>query len=512
MKKFNLLLLFLFFCQNLFSQNTEPFVPVGATWTYAYRYYANNKIEIIKSTCTKDTLVMGKKCSEIKTGYGCYYLGATIYMYKEDKKVFVWNKERDDFSLLYDFSQNKFNDAWVTDLKSNIKKANDVYFSVQSVDSIKLFNGKKIRQFIVNIGSYDVAPSNQEPYKNVRIYENIGTPFHIMPAAFSINTCDDFTGSINELRCYEDKNVGLLKFTEIDCNETSSVFVSATAAWTYSYKSKIPGLPNTFPKTKCLKDTLILGKQCSKMQADYNACSPYGNPFFLSNENNKTYLFNGGKFTLLYDFSNLKKGATWKFAYAYAAGAQTKYDTLQFIVEDITIAQPMSSSSFQKLNVSLQRRDTKGVYTTYYKGDLLSHYGFNTHILPPTNLFSCDDAEGTIEELRCYTGPNGSNSVKFTGKKCEETSSLPNDQERFDVSVFPNPSSGIFFINIQNVNFNQAKLHVYNQQGKKVFTQPIATSTENQPIELQNTPSGLYFWQLELDRQLVKKGKIVMLK
>jgi Secretion system C-terminal sorting domain len=488
---------------------SQPFVPVGATWTYAYRYFEDNKINILKSTCTKDTVIMGKKCSEIKVGYSfCYYLGTPIYMYKENKKVFIWNKS--NFELLYDFNQDKFEDYWTTSLKNNVKGADPLVFSTQSVDFITLANGRKIRQFTVNIGSWDQIIDNKEPYKNVKIYENIGLFNHILPYALASNTCDDFGGSISALHCYEDKNVGLMKFREKDCNELSYVFAPAGATWTYSYKSSIPP-SNTFPKSRCFSDTLILGKECSKIKADYNTCSPYGNPFFLSNEGDKTYLLNNGKFTLLYDFSNLKKGATWKFAYAYAAVTPIKYDTIQFVVEDITVMKIMFSY-VTKLNVSLQRRDANGEYKTYYKGDLYRNIGFNRHILPPTNLFPCDDTQGSIEELRCYSGPNGSNPINFTSKKCESTSSLSDGQEQFEVSVFPNPSSGTFYINLQNVDFQRGHLHIFNQQGKKILTQSVASSVENQSIDLKNAANGLYFWQLEIDGQLVKNGKIVVMK
>ncbi len=118
MKKNYLLFVFLCFFQSIFAQNDEPFVPVGATWSYFYIYNVTSaKIagttQINKSTCLKDTLILGKKCSEIQIDYtACSYFPHTIYMYRENKKVFIWNKN--EFVLVYDFSKDKINDFWET--------------------------------------------------------------------------------------------------------------------------------------------------------------------------------------------------------------------------------------------------------------------------------------------------------------------------------------------------------------------------------------------------------------
>ncbi len=384
-------------------------------------------------------------------------------------------------------------------------KKETAYFSTQKVDTLTLSNGKKIRQFTLDIGT-DAKNIKQ---KGVKMYENIGFQVHILPNIMAYQACDDVVGTPFEFLCYEDKNVGLLRFTDRTCDDVSLPLVPVGATWTYSYKSRIPGFFHTFPKSKCVKDTMILNRQCSKIDVGYNVCFPYGNPLFLTYENSKTYLLNNGKFTLLYDFYDGQKGATWKFAYAYSAGAQTKYDTIKFIVEDVSII-PNLNRYIKKFKVSLQRRDANGAYKTYYKGDLFDRIGFNEHILPRTNLFPCDDVDGYIEELRCYSEVKDAFEIKFTTKKCESTSSLPNVQEQFEVSVFPNPSAGTFFIKLQNTDFQRGDLHVFNQQGQKIYTQKITASVENQSIELRNTPNGLYFWQLTLDGQLVKNGKMII--
>jgi hypothetical protein len=72
------------------------------------------------------------------------------------------------------------------------------------------------------------------------------------------------------------------------------------------------------------------------------------------------------------------------------------------------------------------------------------------------------------------------------------TTSVNNIEDDLEVSVFPNPSNGVFNLNMgENVH---AALKVYNLLGECVYRQSIAVS--NAEIDLKSQPNGFYFLQI----------------
>ncbi|TAF73255.1 MAG: T9SS C-terminal target domain-containing protein [Bacteroidetes bacterium] len=72
----------------------------------------------------------------------------------------------------------------------------------------------------------------------------------------------------------------------------------------------------------------------------------------------------------------------------------------------------------------------------------------------------------------------------------EETTPLTTTQSQDEVSIYPNPSSGMIEV-LVNDTFLNATLEVYDMQGKKVITQTI-TDLQTK-IDLSNYQSGMYF-------------------
>jgi hypothetical protein len=137
-------------------------------------------------------------------------------MYREDQKVFAWKSG--EFVLIYDFSKDKVGDSWETAFVTSGNTKSKFYFETQKIDSVTLFNGKKIRQFTLTMGT----ETKKSLYKNIKIYENVGSTAFILPIILSYPTCDDFNGFVEEIRCYADKNIGKLQFTSKNCEEKLS--------------------------------------------------------------------------------------------------------------------------------------------------------------------------------------------------------------------------------------------------------------------------------------------------
>ncbi|HTA26771.1 MAG TPA: T9SS type A sorting domain-containing protein [Bacteroidia bacterium] len=96
---------------------------------------------------------------------------------------------------------------------------------------------------------------------------------------------------------------------------------------------------------------------------------------------------------------------------------------------------------------------------------------------------------------------------------CEVATSL-NDVKFVsnNLSVFPNPSSGIFTISFVGAqNFVPATIEIYNVLGEKVFSSNYSPSTNRYSLNLSSQPNGIYFYRvLNTDGSLMGEGKVVI--
>ena len=81
-----------------------------------------------------------------------------------------------------------------------------------------------------------------------------------------------------------------------------------------------------------------------------------------------------------------------------------------------------------------------------------------------------------------------------------------NTSSDLDFLVYPNPSTGIFNI---KYNYNQPiTIKIINQLGETVFENKL--SQNNNSINLNNIPKGIYFYQAQNSLKIVKSGKLVI--
>lgn len=80
-----------------------------------------------------------------------------------------------------------------------------------------------------------------------------------------------------------------------------------------------------------------------------------------------------------------------------------------------------------------------------------------------------------------------------------EASYINNKTESYDISIYPNPSKGIFYVN--NI-FEPVKIEIYDIMGKTIYISVI--SEINNSINLSSEPRGIYFI-----KAVTKKGIII---
>ena len=82
------------------------------------------------------------------------------------------------------------------------------------------------------------------------------------------------------------------------------------------------------------------------------------------------------------------------------------------------------------------------------------------------------------------------NSVFIDTVKVLTTSLVDNTLN--SISFFPNPSNGIITIDINNQNFSQLKLEVFNSLGQSVYIKEISSNQMTEQVNLKHLTSGVY--------------------
>lgn len=92
-----------------------------------------------------------------------------------------------------------------------------------------------------------------------------------------------------------------------------------------------------------------------------------------------------------------------------------------------------------------------------------------------------------ITEIHCIAQSGDTNTYFINYVECVGQEEL----EEGTVSVYPNPSTGIFNIEVKDV-VSQFDIEVYNSIGQKVFTNGYENSTEKVVVDLSTYADGLY--------------------
>jgi hypothetical protein len=115
----------------------------------------------------------------------------------------------------------------------------------------------------------------------------------------------------------------------------------------------------------------------------------------------------------------------------------------------------------------------------------------------------------TIGEVVVNTVSNGNNTLT---QGFHQTNwhfvSVTNHAPKFDVSIFPNPTSDV--LNIKTSDYEQVNYALYNAQGKQVRQAKLITSQT--AIEVSHLAPGNYTLVLQDASKLLKTFKLLKIK
>ena len=214
---FEILLMIIF----AYNSSAQDFAPVGAKWHFGEGYAWSNSVGFITYESIGDTIINNLPCRTLyKSTTTCCIPGGIHFLHQSADSIFHFNPETETFNLIIKFDA-EVGDSWIlhTNPDGNLMSDSATcivdsisYFHYSPTDSLKIMNVRLV-SFAYNIIFGDTlyyTLTNQ-------IIEKAGFRNALLPGD-CIYYCD--VNFEDDIRCYEDFNVGLIAFSGIACEYT----------------------------------------------------------------------------------------------------------------------------------------------------------------------------------------------------------------------------------------------------------------------------------------------------
>ena len=133
--------------------------------------------------------------------------------------------------------------------------------------------------------------------------------------------------------------------------------------------------------------------------------------------------------------------------------------------------------------------------------------GLTSTIVNPVHLYS---APGNyVVSLSASNFACGTSISRDTLNLIE--TSVTEKNPAFSFSVYPNPSHGIFNLDIKNPNSSELSISIINSMGQVVYRKELNSAISSEQINLGNNPSGLYSIRL-VSKETARFAKIIITK
>jgi len=115
---------------------------------------------------------------------------------------------------------------------------------------------------------------------------------------------------------------------------------------------------------------------------------------------------------------------------------------------------------------------------------------------------------GNVEYIVVVTshGCATSDTINITFDPCTGIGTV---DDGISVSVVPNPSNGLFYLNVEGIN-ETVTLNIYSITGQAIYTEQLdKTGLVNKPVDLKSFPKGMYFLRL-INNNMTHTEKIII--
>lgn len=188
---------------------------------------------------------------------------------------------------------------------------------------------------------------------------------------------------------------------------------------------------------------------------------------------------------------------------AYPSVTNT-FTSLFYVASDTGLVTPVSC------NIPINAGDTIGIYGARSTSTICSYAtpGCVTSILGYTVSLTRTGMQYPLynQQMHDVWSETGSDISRIVMYVDTAASGINEAKVNTSISVRPNPSKGIFMLDVKNANTQSAQVEVYSMMGERVYAAPLHESMQ---IDLSAQAEGVYFVQVRTAAGLLTKKIIV---
>ncbi len=200
---------------NISGYNQE-FAPIGSIWHFPIHYFTTSSIDVLTIESVGDSLIQDKTCKVLYRDESTSYGGlGEYYLYQNQDSVFQYIESTDQFDLIFVFNLME-GDTFVIQKSYSDQLIAPINCIVDSISFIEIMSGAPLRVQHVRIEYRSTLGTDTiDLTTNKTLIERIGFEDGIFPNGLEISAGDwRWEGPI---RCYEDNQLGLINFSNVDC-------------------------------------------------------------------------------------------------------------------------------------------------------------------------------------------------------------------------------------------------------------------------------------------------------
>jgi len=111
-----------------------------------------------------------------------------------------------------------------------------------------------------------------------------------------------------------------------------------------------------------------------------------------------------------------------------------------------------------------------------------------------------------------YNDENCSSRPTHKAIKKNDTTKTSDLISNVSANIYPNPNNGNFTLTYNLGNQTSGIIEIYNQIGMKVAEYLLTSSTGSMQVNAPNLSQGLYIYKLYTGNEVIKIGKIIIMK
>ena len=276
------------------------------------------------------------------------------------------------------------------------------------------------------------------------------------------------------------------------------------ANWKYSFLN-LSG--DGYVEIKYLADTLINNQTVKILEKSRHTYTYWNNQYnhytygfeYIYEDNGVVFILYNNNWDTLYNM-NATIGDSWRMA---KQPFLTVCDSNSTLTVTATGNKIINTNSLNYVVVNFNYNSSIG--GLQFSDTIVEKIGFINSFMLPYDLCNgvLDSHEGGI--FRCYSDFNFGLYQPYYPNNCDFIVDVNELNKNNKIIVYPNPFNEHFTIkNTDNIKIEEIK--IFDVFGRLILNEMV---TQNNIIQRNNLPSGIYFYQVISENKIISSGKII---